>query len=80
MGTLQELPLQVLYNHVRLSSLGNLLDELHTAASEGALETVTPLSNAELVSWLREIIYTAQETIAEIEEHATGAPELIRVK
>lgn len=80
MGTLQQLQFQVLYDHARLNSLGNLLDELHTAASEGALPGVTPLSNAELVGWLREFIYTAQETISEIEAHPTDVPALVRVK
>lgn len=80
MATITQLNIQHYYNDVRLDSLGALLDELHSAASEGQLPTVTPLSNTELVSWLRELIYTAEETIVEIEEHQTEPPGLVLVK
>lgn len=59
--------LQLLYNEARLSSLAEALDELHSAAAEGAVRSVTTLSNAELIGWLREIMYTARETMLEIE-------------
>jgi len=64
---------QIIYNNNRLASLFQSLDELHTAASEGNLDTITPLANAELVGWLHELIYTAQETIVEISSHETQA-------
>jgi hypothetical protein len=80
MGTIQQLNLQLLTNDARLESLGTMLDELHTAASEGSLQGLTPLNPTELVSWLRELIYTAQETIVEIEEHRAEPAGLYLVK
>lgn len=74
--------LQVVYNDSRLASLFQSLDELHSAASDGHLPTVTPLTQAELVGWLQELIYTAQETLVEIdsESAASNAPHLRIVK
>ena len=63
--------LRLLYNESRLSTLLDALDELHSAASDGDTRAVTTLSNAELIGWLREVIYTARETMEEIEEHNT---------
>jgi len=80
MGTIQQLNLQLLYNDARLANVGATLDELHTAASDGDLMALSPLSPVELVAWLRELIYTAQETIIEIEEHASEPVGLVRVK
>lgn len=80
MGTIHQLNLQLLYTDSRLERLGSALDELHTAASEGMLPALTPLSSTELVGWLRELIYMAEETIVEIEDHKSGAPGLMRVK
>ena len=80
MGTIQQLNLQLLYNDARLANVGAMLDELHTAASDGHLTALSPLSPAEMVAWLRELIYTAQETIVEIEEHASEPAGLVRVK
>ncbi len=67
MGPTLQPNLQLLYNTGRLSDLLEALDEMHSAASDGNIHAVTPLSNAELMSWLYEIIYTAQETMHEIE-------------
>ncbi len=67
MGPTLQPNLQLLYNEARLSGLLEALDELHSAASDGNVRAVTPLSNAELTSWLYEIIYTAQEAMSEIE-------------
>lgn len=43
------------------------LDELHDYAAAGRIEAATPLSRAELRGWLEDIIYTARETLREIE-------------
>ena len=67
MGPTLQPNLQLLYNTARLSDLLDALDELHSAASDGNIRTVTPMSNAELKSWLTEVIYTAQEAMSEIE-------------
>ncbi len=52
----------------RLAALFEVFDDLHTAASEGQLAAMTTLNNRELVGWLQELVYTAQETITEIEK------------
>jgi len=44
------------------------LDLLHDYASSGRLDEVTPLSRAELRGWLEEIIFTARETLREMEQ------------
>jgi len=67
MGPTLQPNLQLLYNTGRLSDLLEALDELHSAASDGNVRAVTPMTNAELMSWLYEIIYTAKETMIEIE-------------
>jgi hypothetical protein len=71
---------QIIYNDMRLAGLFQSLDELHNAASEGSLQSVTPLSNAELLGWLQELIYTAEETIQEIRQQETKPPHLRLVK
>lgn len=74
--------LQLLYNDARLIALFEALDELHTAASEGALPLFTPLPETEIVGWLQDLVFTAQETIAEIEKGGghTRQPALRLVK
>ena len=81
MGPTLQPNLQLLYNTARLSDVLVALDELHSAASDGNVRAVTPLSNAELISWLYEVIYTAQETMNEIEsKNADAAVELTLVR
>lgn len=50
-----------------LAALHEAFDDLHDAASEGQIHELTGLNQRELVGWLREVVFTAQETIAEIE-------------
>lgn len=52
----------------RLEALFQTLDDLHTAASDNQLVSMTSLSETEVVNWLKDFVYTAQETIAEIEK------------
>lgn len=53
-------------NH--LEDVLNYIDILHSAATDGTTPTtVGELDEAELMSVLRDIIYTAQETITELE-------------
>jgi hypothetical protein len=59
--------LELLYNGDRLDEVLEILDDLHTAASENTLNTYTTMSRHELVAMLREVVYTAQEAIKEIE-------------
>jgi hypothetical protein len=44
------------------------LDLLHDYASSGRLDEATPLSRAELRGWLEEVIFTARETLREMEQ------------
>lgn len=82
MAQIHQPDFQIIYNDMRLAGLFQSLDELHNAASEGSLQSVTPLSNAELLGWLQELIYTAEETISEIREQETkpATPHLRLVK
>jgi hypothetical protein len=43
------------------------LDLLHDYAADGRLGEVTALSRAELRGWLEELIFTARETLREME-------------
>ena len=59
--------LQALFTDMRFESIFNAVDRLHDAASSGKLAEVTNLSPEEIVGWLRDIVYTANETIRELE-------------
>ena len=59
--------LQALFTDIRFESIFNAIDRLHDAASSGTLSEVTNLSADEVVGWLRDIAYTANETIRELE-------------
>lgn len=43
------------------------LDLLHDYVSSGRVDEVTPLSRAELRGWLEDLIYTARETLRELD-------------
>jgi hypothetical protein len=71
--------LQVLYTDARFDAMVRALDKLHDAASEGRVSHVSDLPRHELIGWLEEIVYTAQETIRELEadtvtQHETALP------
>lgn len=57
------------YHGDKLNDLLEVLDNLHTAASENQLPSYTTISEGDLLGLLEELIYTAQETIEEIEAH-----------
>ena len=59
--------LQALFTDIRFESIFNAVDRLHDAASSGKLGEVTNLSTDEVIGWLRDIAYTANETIRELE-------------
>ena len=81
MGIIHQPDFGIIYSDARLAGLSQYLDELHSAASEGELQALTPLSDEELKGWLQEMIYTASETLVEIEQHKTQyAPHLRLVK
>jgi hypothetical protein len=56
-----------LITDLHLETLLDTLDRLHTAAHQGQLSEETTISQHELMGWLEDIIYTAQETLAEME-------------
>ena len=58
--------LQALFTDMRFESLFNAIDRLHDAASSGKIAEVTNLSTDEVIGWLRDIVYTANETINEL--------------
>lgn len=60
--------IQLLPRTNRLDLAYQTMDELHSAASDGELDTFDGIQNRqELLNWLRDVIYMAQETIVEIE-------------
>lgn len=61
--------LELNYNGDRLGDLMELLDDLHTAASENTLPRFTTLGEQDVLGLLKELVYTAQETINEIESN-----------
>jgi hypothetical protein len=61
--------LELIYNGDRLGDLMELLDELHTAASENTLQRFTTLGEQDVLGLLKELVYTAQEAINEIEHN-----------
>jgi hypothetical protein len=73
MGLQLQPKVQRLYTETKLERLVETLDELHTAASDDALGSLTSLTKAELVAWLHEVLYTAAETLNEIELHSDAA-------
>lgn len=52
---------------MNLEDVLDAIDELHTQASEGQEASFTGLSKREIICLLRELIFTAEETIYEIE-------------
>lgn len=58
----------------------DLLDQLHTAASEGHLPRATTLPNDEVVSLLQELIFVAQETLDELVSQRASARHDVMLK
>ncbi len=60
--------LQALFTDARFDSIFSAMDRLHDAASSGKLAEVTNLSADEVIGWLQDIAYTANETIRELKD------------
>ncbi len=60
--------LQALFTDARFDSIFSAIDRLHDAASSGKLAEVTNLSPDEVIGWLQDIAYTANETIRELKD------------
>lgn len=52
---------------IHLEDVLEYIDQLHTAASEGKSPNFTGMDEVETMNLLRELIYTAQESLVEIE-------------
>lgn len=57
-----------------LAELAEQLDQLHSAVSEGQFQRLTFKARCEALDWLQEIIYTAQETIHELDKPGSRTP------
>ncbi len=68
--------MNILYNDQRLAEVLETLDELHSAVSEGQIERLTTMNKHELIAMLHEFVYTAQETIREIDTVRDVRPAL----
>ena len=79
--TYQQANIHYLLNDSRLVAALETIDDLHDAVTDGTLSSTTTMSNRELVCWLRDLMYTAQETINEIESGRTRvqAPPPLRL-
>lgn len=55
------------YTVARLSEALEALDEIHSAACEQSLDTVNRAGTAEILGYLHEIVFLAQEAAREIE-------------
>ncbi len=71
--------IQLLPRQLRLETAFDVLDQFHTAISEGDTHVKADRRDSEIVNLLREMIYTAQETIAEIEERSPRQQPILRV-
>jgi hypothetical protein len=61
--------LHLLINDARLAAVVDMLDELHSAASDDRLHQVTPITPADLRGYLLELRYMVNETLAEMDGH-----------
>lgn len=73
-------PIQFLHRGSRLDLVYETIDELHTAICEGQLEKLPEFdSPADLMNWLRDVVYTAQEAVSELEKAQVKARPMIRM-
>lgn len=55
---------------VQLESVLNTLDRLHDAATEQALASESSVEPKQIIGWLEDIIFTAQETLKELQSQS----------
>lgn len=70
---------ELVSNNERLNEMLEMLDELHTAASEGQATSFAGMNHQELVGLLNEIVYTAREALAEIKDHRAQFQPTLRL-
>lgn len=66
-------------NVERLNEVLDVLDELHEAVSEGNMTSFTDVNAGELENWLRDLVYTAQETLQEIQKTKMQRKPALRI-
>jgi hypothetical protein len=60
---------EVSYNDAWFELMFVALDRLHDAVSQQPTDGILPVAPADMVGWLEDIIYTAQEAIVEIRDN-----------
>jgi hypothetical protein len=60
------------FTEENFEALLRLMDCLHDAAAVGELHTVSPLDAREVIGWLDDIIFTAEEVIRELQEQESA--------
>ena len=75
----QKQKVTVLYRDSYIANIFEGVDRLHSAASEGKMHELTSLTPQEMTSWLQELVYTAQETISEINRQSVRKEVVLRV-
>jgi hypothetical protein len=66
--------LQLLITEARLAGMLETMDDLHTAASDDTLNQTVTVSRTDMIDWLHELMYLAQETLSEIEAQEAETP------
>ena len=62
-----------------LNEILETLDDLHNIASEGHVGNNTHMNEREIMNLLRDVIYTAQETMAEIQAKHVPQTPILRI-
>jgi len=79
MAQKQNQKVTILYRDSYIANLFEGVDRLHSAASDGKMHELTSLTPQEMTSWLQELVYTAQETISEINRQSVRKEVVLRV-
>ncbi|MBZ0308107.1 MAG: hypothetical protein K8I82_18720 [Anaerolineae bacterium] len=62
------------YTEAHFEALLQLMDKLHDAATVNNVAAVSPLTPREIIGWLDDIIFTAEETIRELQANTHTVP------
>ncbi len=69
MDPIRWIPVSYDFSDDAFADLFARFDRLHEVASGGQLAQATPLRPSEVIGWLEDIIFTAEETVREIDAH-----------
>jgi gluconate kinase len=67
------MPLQLMFTDARMAALVDAIDDLHSAVVEQRLQQVSPLTRKDMIDWLNELIFLAQETVTELDASTAHA-------